>query len=142
MDVNAAPSLTLSSATPATLDEKLRWEKELLGLYVSGHPLDRIRPAFEAYHKTIADAQKLGEGAPVVVAGLIESMKKIQTRQGDPMLFLNLLDHTGTIEAVIFPKTLQKYGHLIREDVGLKFRGRLSYRNGRISIIANDLKSF
>ncbi|MBI1957197.1 MAG: DNA polymerase III subunit alpha, partial [Candidatus Niyogibacteria bacterium] len=139
---SAAPALALEAAVSATMDEKLRWEKELLGLYVSGHPLDTMRKMFEDYNRPIAEAAKLGEGAPVVVAGLIESIKKITTKQGDPMVFLNLLDHTGAMEAVIFPKTLQKYGHMIREDVGLKFRGRLSYRNGRISIVANDLKSF
>ena len=88
------------------------------------------------------DAGGKGDGAPIAVGALIESTHKIVTKKGDSMVFLQLLDHTGSMEAVVFPKTLQKYGHLIRDDIGIKIRGRLSYRDGRVSIIANDFKTF
>lgn len=139
-DRTSLPTLTLKRTPPATSDEKLRWEKELLGLYISGHPLQKLQKRLEREKMNTETIRAMNEGAPAVVSAMIEHIQKILTKKGEPMVFLKLIDFTGTLEAVIFPKTLQQYGHLIQEESAVKIKGRVSHRNGRPSIIANEIK--
>ena len=141
-DQSTLPRLKLKESSEATMEDKLRWEKELLGLYISGHPLERFKARLEKEKMKIEPARTLTEGAPAIVGAFVESIQKINTKNGDPMVFLRLLDYTGAIEAVIFPKTLQQYSHLIQEEAGLKIKGRISHRNGKTAIIANEIKAF
>ena len=140
-DQSTLPRLKLKESSEATMEDKLRWEKELLGLYISGHPLERFKARLEKEKMKIETARTLTEGAPAIVGAFVESIQKINTKNGDPMVFLRLLDYTGAIEAVIFPKTLQQYSHLIQEEAGLKIKGRISHRNGKTAIIANEIKA-
>lgn len=141
MDKNALPSLKLRATAAATFDEKIRWEKELLGLYISGHPLEKIKDKLQNMKINTGAAKSFSDGTPVIIGALVESAKKIMTKAGQPMAFLKLLDLNGSMEAVVFPRTLQEYGHLIQEEAGLKIKGRISHRNGRISIIVNEIKT-
>ena len=140
-DQSTLPRLKLKESSAASMEDKLRWEKELLGLYISGHPLEKLRARLEKEKMKIETARTLAEGAPAILGAFVESMQKITTKNGDPMLFLRLLDYTGAIEAVVFPKTLQQYSHLIQEEAGLRIKGRISHRNGKTAIIANEIKS-
>jgi DNA polymerase-3 subunit alpha len=104
-----APSFKLQVATPATQTEKLIWEKELLGLYISGHPLDRVKEKLKDKPFNIKKIkEEVGNGMPVTIGGMIASVKQVITKNNDRMAFLNIEDLTGTIEAVIFPKILEK----------------------------------
>ena len=141
MNQNSIPTLKLQKADPAPFDEKIKWEKELLGLYVSGHPLDRLRVKLEKEKMNINTAKSLAEGAPAMIAGCVQSIKKILTKNGEPMAFLKILDFSGSLEALVFPRALQKFGHLIREETGLKIKGRISRRNNQASIIANEIRT-
>ncbi|MBP6925893.1 MAG: DNA polymerase III subunit alpha [Candidatus Pacebacteria bacterium] len=96
--------LILQTVEPATQDEKLGWEKELLGLYVSGHPLDKHREVIEKSGKSIAKLEHALKGTTLTIAGVIEDIKEIMTRKGDKMAFVRISDFTGSIECVIFPK--------------------------------------
>ncbi len=134
------PGLKLEQKEPATSEEKLQWEKELLGLYVSGHPLDNFREALQRYKVNIADTKKLKDGMPVVVAGMIEEIKKITTKKGEPMLFVRLADFSDGIEIVVFPRMLFSFGHLFQIGNCIVIKGKLSFRNSNPSIIAEELK--
>jgi DNA polymerase-3 subunit alpha len=139
-DKSNLPGLKLKEVPAATDEEKLQWEKELLGLYVSGHPLAKFEEALKRYKVKIADIKKLQNGAPAVAAGMIEEIKKIVTKKGEPMLFIKLADFTDSIEAVIFPRMLLNFGHLLQIGNCIVIKGKMSYRNNNPSIIANELK--
>lgn len=136
-----APGLTLQPAPEATLDEKLVWEKEFLGLYLSGNPLDKFRAQFEARDTDIAKVkQDAKEGVGVVVAGLIEDVRVIKTKKNDDMAFIKLADFSDTIEAVAFPKTYAEHKLLLNPDTCVAFKGKISLRNGEVSILIDRAK--
>jgi DNA polymerase-3 subunit alpha len=112
----------------------------LLGLYVSGHPLEKFKDALKKYKVNIADIKKLGDGTPVVAAGMIEEIKKIITKKGEPMLFVRLADFSDSIEVVIFPRMLLAFGHLFQIGNCIVIKGKLSFRNSNPSIIADELR--
>lgn len=139
-DKSTLPVLKLESVTPASFDEKLKWEKELLGLYISGHPLDKHKKKLEKRKMNISQVNEMADGVPVLIAGLVTEIKKIMTKNNDPMLFIKILDLTGEIEAVVFPKTLQTYGQFVREEACISIKGRISIRNNNSNIIVNEIK--
>lgn len=140
-DTSSVPELRLKDTTPASTEERLAWEKELLGLYISGHPLDRVREKLEKRDETIANTkEKAVEGSTVVAAGLIEDVREIYTKNGEPMAFLKLADYSGTIEAVAFPRILQEYRDTILPEQCIAVKGRISTRNGSRSIVIEKAK--
>lgn len=135
------PTLQLKEVSAAATQDRLKWEKELLGLYVSGHPLDKFRAILQTKPTNTETAKALNEGTSIVLGGVIESIKKIMTKKGEPMVFLSLMDLAGSIEVVIFPNTLKSYSELLQEDAGIALKGKISHRNGNVSIIADGIKS-
>jgi DNA polymerase-3 subunit alpha len=138
---HVAAALTLKLAPPATLMEKLAWEKELLGLYISGHPLEKHREKFEKSGITITSIKAQTDGAVVAFGGLIEELKAIFTKKGDHMAFMKVSDFTNQIEVVVFPKVLEEFKAIAIPEKCVAIRGRLSFRNGEPSIIASAFKS-
>ena len=139
-DNQIASSPRLADSPPATSEEKLKWEKELLGLFVSGHPLDRYRAALEKQKTSIAQVKTFKNRTPVVVGGIIEEAKKVLTKNNEPMLFLKLADFTDTIEAVVFPRLLSARGAKFAVDACVALKGNISMRNGAPSIICEDVR--
>jgi DNA polymerase-3 subunit alpha len=137
----ALPTLRLKEFPPATKDEKLAWEKELLGLYVSGHPLDAWRDKLEKREMNVKKIKEtLKEGMLVVVAGIVHECKEIITKSNDKMAFLKIADFTDEIEAVVFPKLYKDTLALLQPDKCIVVRGRISLRNGQTSIIVEEVK--
>lgn len=128
-------TLTLNEVPPASQEEKLRWEKELLGLFVSGHPLERFKNVLERQKMNIKQVKTFKEGTPVIVGGMIEELKKVLTKQNQPMLFLRIADLTDSIEAVVFPRLLFNNGDVFAPDTCIAVKGKYSLRNGNPSII-------
>jgi len=137
----AMPTLKLASAKPATMEEKLAWEKELLGLYISGHPLDKFRSLLEKREVTIARMkEEMKEGMITVVGGIIEELKPIITKKNDMMAFLRVADLSSSIEVVVFPKVYEEFKKLLKPESCIAVRGRYSTRNGTPSLIAEKVK--
>lgn len=136
----ALPALALTPAVPAPLEERLRWERDLLGLYVSGHPLERFKRFTKNLAKKIEMVKTIPEGASVAIAGLLAETKKIFTKKGDPMMFIKLADESGEIEGVVFPSTLAQFAPLLQPDRCVLIKGRVSHRNGSLSIICNTVE--
>ncbi|MBU4082802.1 DNA polymerase III subunit alpha [Patescibacteria group bacterium] len=135
-----APSFKLPSAPPAEKKELLGWEKELLGLYISEHPL-------KAYQKQLAgktikcqSISKNHAGARIKVGGIINRIKRINTRTGQPMLFVEIEDMTGRIEALVFPSVLAKNPDIWQEETIVLLGGRLSDRNDDLKILCDSVK--
>lgn len=115
-------------------EEKLAFEKEVLGVYVSGHPLERYRSRLEknvkAFSKDfLVDEEgkaNVKEQEYTVIGGMVENITVKNTRTGKTMAFLTLEDLYGTVEALVFPNVLEKYRYLIKSDAKLLVRGRVT----------------
>ncbi|MBY0472714.1 DNA polymerase III subunit alpha [Patescibacteria group bacterium] len=134
--------IQLKDAPAATTPERLVWEKELLGLYVSGHPLDQHREKLSKRPMTIEQMkQRIMPGMTAVAAGMIEDVRTLLTRGGDQMAFIKIADFDGSIEAVVFPKSFEEYKTILKPDTCIALKGRLSNRNGELSMVAEALKA-
>ncbi|MEK7503233.1 MAG: DNA polymerase III subunit alpha [Patescibacteria group bacterium] len=143
-ETSSLPQLRLEKTNPAALEEKLKWEKELLGVYVSGHPMEKIHKSQIAQNtKNLLDIEKFKTQKPsklVNIAGMISESRRILTKNNDPMMFIKLQDLNNEIECVVFPKILEQYGHHIIPDNCVIVFGKYNERNGTPSIIAEEIK--
>ncbi len=136
-----AAGFTLKEAPAASMSDKLLWEKELLGLYISGHPLDRIRDKLEKRDMNIKKIHaEIGNGFPVTIAGIIEQCRQVVTKKNDRMAFLKIADLSGSIEAVVFPSLFKDFIDLLVAEKCIALSGKVSLRNGEKSIIIEALK--
>lgn len=132
-------SLKLKPAEPASLMEKLNWEKELLGFFVSDHPLSRYRNKIKSSGaKSIKEILENNNLSRVKIAGLISNIKKIITKTGKPMLFAKLEDFSNIIEVVVFPDILAKTSVIWKENNIVLMVGRLSNRGNEQKIICEN----
>ena len=139
-DRSSVPVFRLKDSPPASLQSKLAWEKELLGLYISGHPLDAHKEKFAVKENTIAYNKKLPDNTSVVVGGVIEEVKPITTKKGTRMAFVKLSDLTDKIEMVCFPDNFEKNKELLEMDICVACRGKISRRNGEPNLILEKIK--
>ncbi len=130
---------TLLEAAPASEDEKLLWEKELLGMYVSSHPLENYKQVFTRLMKINTLSEQMID-ANVTIGGIVSKMKKSLTKKSEPMIFMNLEDQSGTIEVIVFPKTLAKIGPMIELEKIVQVSGRLSDKDGEFKLIAENIQ--
>ncbi|MEK7080679.1 MAG: DNA polymerase III subunit alpha, partial [Patescibacteria group bacterium] len=135
-----AINIKLDSAAPASNFDKLSWEKELLGLFVSSHPLNDFKKLFETKTTAISKIDSAWIDKKVVLGGLISSVKKIITKNGKPMLFIKLEDLTGKAEVVVFPNLLERNPQALQENKIVFVAGRVDDRNGEIKIVADDVQ--
>lgn len=141
MSDTKAADVVLPPTPPTPLETKLIWEKELLGLYVSGHPLDKHTEKLAKRSMDIAAMkQTLKPGMQGVVAGIVEEMKIVLTKNGDQMAFLKIADADASLETVIFPKIFTQFRDLLKPDGCIAIKGRLNARNGELSMIAEAVK--
>ena len=138
-DTESVPKLTLKEAPLASEKERLAWEKELLGLYVSGHPLDAHRERFTE-KKGIKEIKELGEGAGAVFGGLIEEIRTVITKKGERMAFIKIVDFESSIEAVLFPKSYEELKKFVLPEACVAVRGKVSKRNGETSVLIDNMK--
>jgi DNA polymerase-3 subunit alpha len=125
-------------------NELLRMEKEVLGLYVSEHPLHAIRDALR--RKTDASMNELErrrDGEWVTVGGIVSAVKQLTTKKGEPMVFLRLDDVTGGAEVVVFNSVYAASRHLCVADQVLVVKGRVDHKQeGETKLIAQELQPF
>jgi DNA polymerase-3 subunit alpha len=133
--------LVLEKTQPASKEDMLTWEKELLGVYVSGHPLDKFKEKLSKQKRNIQNVRDgLREGMGTVISGIVEDSKQILTKGGDTMAFLRIADFSGNIEVVVFPRVFSEYRDFLAPEKCIAIKGRLSGRNGTPSIIAEVVK--
>ena len=135
------PKFELKRKREASLEEKLAWEKEFLGVFVSGHPLDLIDSKILPRYK-IADLYPLSDlSSPVEILGLVSEIKKIVTKNGSQMLFVKVEDQTGSIEVIVFPDVLEKTFLLWQKNKILLIRGELTKKESEPKIICQSVES-
>jgi DNA polymerase-3 subunit alpha len=140
---------------PESLSQRLLWEKELLGIYLSGHPLDKFQHIWEKKEINIAWLIEKGEEGKVTgkdgkrdgktyekILGLIESAKEIATKKDatKKMIFFKLKDMSGEIECVVFPKQYEELKHKISNDSVVTVTGKISVREEKKSIIVEAVR--
>jgi len=136
----AAEHLKLADSEPALEADKLAWEKELLGLYVSGHPLEQFKEKLEKAAK-ISDIKKdEREGFTTIIAGHLDEIKIIRTKKGDEMAFIKISDLTDSLEVVAFPKIFEKNKENLEVGKCVAIKGKLSKKNDEISMLADVIK--
>jgi DNA polymerase-3 subunit alpha len=132
--------IKLEKTKPATKKEKLIWEKELLGLYVSSHPAEDFKAIFEKKAFPISKISNEMTGKMIRIGGIISAIKKVITRNGSHMVFAKLEDGQGKIEAVIFPSTLMKNPQAIKEHKAVLISGRVDNKDGVPKVICEDIE--
>jgi DNA polymerase-3 subunit alpha len=137
----AEPSFQLKKVEPAKPIEKLKWEKEYLGLYVSSHPLQGLTKYFSKKAHLIKNLTHKNIGKKVTIGGLITQYKKIFTRSGAYMASFVIEDPTGKLNVIIFPKTYQQFGHLFNEDEIVIMTGKLDDRRGQVQFVCEEAKA-
>ena len=132
--------------SPVEFDERelLRLEKETLGLYVSEHPLERVRA--ELRRKTdcaLSELERRRDGEIVTVAGIVSSLKQVTTKRGDPMVFVTLDDQTGGAEVVVFNSTYAAARELLEPDRILVVKGRVDHKQaGETKLVGIEVTAF
>ncbi len=130
----------LKDAPEMLLEDKLGYEKELLGLYISGHPLDAHVTKLDGKQDISTTKNKMRKGVTTVIAGLIEDIHTIITKKGEKMAFVRISDYTDTIEVVVFPKVLTLYQERLMADKCVLIKGKLSAKGGELSFLADAVK--
>jgi DNA polymerase-3 subunit alpha len=139
-DNSTIPTLRLEPAPPIELSDRLAWEKELLGLYISGHPLDRFKDIISKRDIDIKRALAEKDKSSHVIAVIIDNVHTIQTKNNETMAFATISDFSGTTEAVIFPKVYKEFRELIVPDRCLAMKVTVSTRNDEKSFLVDRIK--
>jgi DNA polymerase-3 subunit alpha len=127
----------IAESTPM---ERLKWEKEYLGMYVSGHPLAGLKKYLKKKVNLIGELTKLQVGKMVKIAGLASGIRKILTKSGGYMMIFVIEDLTARIEAAIFPKKYNELAHLVTEDSPIVIEGKFDARRDSFTVSCENIK--
>ena len=130
----------LPEVPPMPVEEQLASEKELLGFYVSGHPLRQV-PVKLDWHvtHTLNQVANLGDNKPVVVGGLVMQVRKLVTKSGNQMLAARLEDFTDQVDIVAFPEAFEQHGQHLFEEAKVLIKGKVSQRDERLQIMVSQV---
>jgi DNA polymerase-3 subunit alpha len=140
MSESSVHALILVPSEAAHKNEKLIWEKELLGVYVSGHPLDQFKAELEKRPRIGLLKKETRNGIPVVTAGMVEAVRELLTKKGDRMAFVKLGDGVESIELVAFPEVYKTHHEKLIVGSCIALQGKLSMRNEEPTIIIDKMK--
>src|SRR4029078_10206467 len=123
--------------------ERLRWEKELLGLYLSEHPLGDIADQLPDYVTAYTgDLAEESDQAKVTLGGIIQSTRRVITRAGSTMLVATLEDLTGSVEVVVFPKVFAETGNAWADDAVVLVTGRVDRRDDAAQLLCETVHAW
>jgi DNA polymerase-3 subunit alpha len=121
---------------------QLDWERELIGLYVSDHPLSTVMDSLEKHVTHFAqDLSEAKHQEQVSVAGIVTKIRQHQTKNGKAMAFATIEDVQGLIDLVIFPNTWKKYSDLIRFDEIIYVRGKADANGGETKVLVDQVQT-
>lgn len=120
----------------------LQWERDLLGIYFSSHPLDSLQEFFDS-RSTVPIVDALGNkknGDIVVLGVMVTKFRKITTRKGEIMAFLTIEDKSGSTDGIVFPRIYQELKDTLQENIPMLIVGRINERDGEKSILIQKAK--
>ncbi|MFH1207917.1 MAG: DNA polymerase III subunit alpha [Patescibacteria group bacterium] len=139
--VQHAPRLKLRPTAPAGKSQKLAWEKELLGLYISEHPLEEYRHYLSQIASPISDlTTPVMMHGDVKIGGIITQIQKVITRSNQAMVFAKIEDMSGRIEVLVFPKLFSSQPLLWQEGRIVLAKGKLSDKDGVVKLLCNEAR--
>ncbi len=145
-DATIQPSISLQAApTKHTSRERLTWERELLGLYVSAHPLDNYDIYFEEQTVPLVSMTPEVDNKKVTIGGIVTNVRTIVTKSGAKMAFVGLEDKTGETELIVFPDLYSKTGAKLAQDVVVRVSGKVNARDkdgnqtSEVKLIADEV---
>jgi len=142
VEVEEISKINIVDVPEATEKEKLDWEKELLGIYISSHPLSQYRNFIGTTFKAIGDLKDDDEGKDVRLLGVITKIQKITTRSKEPMLFVTFEDFMSQTELLVFPKVYSENPSFWAEGRIIVITGKVSTKDGAIKILTNKYEDF
>ena len=123
--------------------ERLAFEKEMLGLYVSDHPLMGTEVALgRRTDAQITDLETLDDGSMRVFGGVVTSLQRKWTKKGDLMAVFTLEDLRASVEVMVFPKVMAEHGHKLEDDLIVCLKARVDHRDDMPKLIANSIEVF
>jgi DNA polymerase-3 subunit alpha len=136
-------SVPLPDAPEWTETEKLAGEKEVLGFYVTGHPLEKYRMALASLTQTDSSSlDEMAHDSPVTLGGILTTVRIRPSKKGDLWASGTLEDLRGIAELLVFPQALQQIQSLLKPDAALLIRGRVRQEeNGRPKVVVNEAQS-
>lgn len=137
-----AKTLVYPAVSDMSADEKIEWERKLLGFYVSGHPLDGYKEELkrcDSIYEIMTNAD-IYDGRLVKVAGVVNRVKSMTTKKGEPMGYIGIEDYDNTLEAVVFPSAWEKYRYLLVEDKVVCVVGRIQANERNIQLVADRIQ--
>jgi DNA polymerase-3 subunit alpha len=129
----------LPEVTPWSESEQLAYEKESLGLYLSGHPIDAYRDQLDSAGARTIASLIVGDKM-VLVGGIIRTHRALKTRRGAPMAVLSLEDRGGSLEVVVFPKVYERCGTILAPDRMVLVSGKLDKDEETARLMADDVR--
>jgi len=137
------PTIELASgAEPLPENERLRDEKELLGTYMSSHPLHALLEHRDDSLTAIATIDESMEGEAVKVVGAVNAVREIMTRKGDRMAFAEMEDLTGSIPLTIFPRVYEEAQQVLSSDGAILVEARVDLRDDQCQLIVESVREF
>ncbi len=132
--------LEIPQLSEASKKELLGWEKELMGMYLSDHPLGEYKNYLLKYTTPCRDLSLDMDGSNITVGGVIIKVQKIITKKGDPMAFVTIEDLTGQVEVLVFPKTYQENDGLWEVGKIVLIKGNISTKDNAVKILVDKFK--
>lgn len=137
----ALPEITLLDCEPATKKQRLAWEKELMGLYISDHPAREFKEYFSEMGVPIRDINSSHVGQNISVGGVISKIHKIYLKTQKTMLFVTIEDTDANMEILVFPKILDATGAIWEEDKAILASGKISDKDGNFKLLCDSVKT-
>jgi DNA polymerase-3 subunit alpha len=137
----AAPPARVADTPPWSEAERLSFEKESLGFFISGHPLERFRAELGQWTNASTGtlAQRAGNGE-VTIGGLVSALRLIRTKKGDRMASFVLEDLDGSVETLVFPEAYKKAGSRLADDALVLVVARAEVQDdGKARLLATDV---
>ncbi len=139
-DANTVESITMVDVPPLGDLQNYKWEKELLGMYVSGHPLKGLKSYISKKGRLIGGLTDASVGKTVNIVGMISDLRVIVTKKGDKMAIFTVEDPSGKVRAVMFPKIYAKFGDVIEQDNIVAFASKFDFSRDQYQVSVNTAK--
>lgn len=136
-----SPSISLEPGEPISPQQILGWERELLGIYLSNHPLATYKDILAARTTPIVSLSKSHDGRIIKVGGSINQIREITTRTGSKMAFIKIADLAGETEMIVFPKTYAQTTDIWMQDNVVIAKAKVDYsRNDELKLLVEEVK--
>lgn len=138
----APPPLTLPNVPEWSESERLAGEKEVLGFYVTGHPLEKYMGRLASLTRNDSSSlESVEHEAPVTLAGILTNLRVRPSKKGDLWASANLEDMRGSVDLLVFPQALQQLQGVLKNDVALLIKGRVRHEeNARTKVVVSEAK--